>query len=202
MKPIVLLTSCSYNLQRNAECRATWLKEWGHKIEYRFVMGVGNTAKFGDELIVDVDDSYSGLPAKIQKSHKWALEQGYDFILKTDCDVYMHIPRLLASDFEQHSYSGNLYYPQFVMGAAYWLDKRATEILVHAPLPYPGTPGGDDVWVGNTMSAAGIIPHHDARYYIGSNINWETFISLHVSGPPRLDMKEIHNRVTSGAAIH
>lgn len=92
MKSVVLITSCSYRLDLNQQCRETWLKEWTGLIDYRFVLGVGNAPKYGDELIVEVDDSYVGLPAKIRDSHKWALTQGYDFILKTDSDVCMHIP--------------------------------------------------------------------------------------------------------------
>jgi hypothetical protein len=197
VKPIILITSCSYRLKENDLCRETWLKEWGHLIDYKFVMGFGCPIKHGDELIVSVDDGYYGLPDKIQTSHKWAWIEGYTHILKTDSDVYIHIPRLLASGFEQFPYSGNLYYPDFVMGAAYWLDRRATEILAHAALPYPGSFGGDDVWVGRIMAENGIQAHDDKRYHIGENIPWDEVISLHVSGPPKLDMKEIHARFTS-----
>jgi hypothetical protein len=197
MKPVILITSCSYRLKENELCRETWLREWGHLIDYKFVMGFGCPVKHGDELIVAVDDGYYGLPDKIQVSHKWAWTEGYTHILKTDSDVYVHIPRLLASGFEQFPYSGNLYYPDFIMGAAYWLDRRATETMLHAPLPYRGAPGGDDVWVGHIMSESGIAAHDDKRYHIGENIPWDDVISLHVSGPPRLDMKEIHRRFTS-----
>ena len=192
--PIILITSCSYRLQQNDECRDTWLREWGRLCDYRFVMGVGNTPKHGDELIVDTDDSYVGLPAKIQASHGWAFLKGYTHILKTDCDMYVHVPRLLRSSFEQFPYSGNLYYPDFIMGAAYWMDRRATEILMHAALPYPGTPGGDDVWVGRVMAENGVEAHDDKRYHIGDNPNWDTLISLHTSGPPPFKMADVHAR--------
>jgi hypothetical protein len=195
MNPVILITSCSYRLAQNDECRDTWLKEWGWMLDYRFVFGNGWTPARDDELSLDVDDTYQGLPAKIQASHAWALERGYTHILKTDCDMYIHIPRLLQSGFESSPYSGNFYYPEFAMGAAYWLDRPATEILLAAKLPYPGTPGGDDVWVGRVMRENNIPHKHDDRYYIGENIPWETFISLHTSGPPKLDMKEIHAKV-------
>lgn len=193
-RPIILITTCSYGLEQNKLCRETWLAEWGKLVEYKFVFGAGWTPQHDDEISFPVDDTYFGLPAKIQASHKWALEQGYTHILKTDCDMYLHIPRLLRSGFENFPYSGNQYYPDFIMGAAYWLDQRATEILVHAALPYPGTPGGDDVWVGSVMAENNIPPHDDKRYHIGENPDWSTCISIHTSGPPRLNMAEIHAR--------
>lgn len=194
MKPVILITSCSYRIDQNRQCRETWLKEWSSLIDYRFVFGTGNTPKYGDELIVEVDDSYNGLPAKIQKSHKWALEQGYDFILKTDVDVYMHIPRLLDSGFEQHAYSGNFYYTDFAMGAAYWLNRYASEILINTPLPYPGAPGGDDVWVGAAMRENNIPHHHEPRYYVGPSPDWKIAISIHTTDTP-FAMTEVHEKM-------
>ena len=195
IRPIILITTCSYHLHRNEQCRSTWLNEWKWMVDYKFVFGNGHTPSRDDEIQFPVDDSYNGLPAKIQASHRWAHDQGYDHILKTDCDMYVHVPRLLDSGFEKFSYSGNFYYPDFVMGAAYWLDRAATEILLNAPLPYPGSFGGDDVWVGRVMSENKVLSKHDARYYIGNDIPWDSFISLHTSGPPKLDMHEIHTKM-------
>lgn len=194
MKPLILITSCSYRLDQNWQCRKTWLQSWGHLIDYRFVLGVGNTAQQGDELIVDIDDSYTGLPAKIQKSHEWAVKQGYDFILKTDSDVYMHVPRLLKSGFEKYDYSGNFYYPDFAMGSAYWLNRHASEILINSPLPYPGTAGGDDVWVGSIMKEHQVSIHHEPRYYVGANPDWKNFISVHTTDLS-IPMSKIHESV-------
>jgi hypothetical protein len=195
MRPVILITSCSYHLDRNEKCRKTWLDTWGNLCDYRFVLGVGNTRRYDDELLVDVDDSYNGLPAKIQASHKWAMEQGYEPILKTDCDVYLHVARVLVHGLNKASYVGNFYYDSFAMGSCYWLDAQATEILVNAPLPYPGTPGGDDVWVGQVMAEAGVSRMHEPRYWIGENPNYDSCFSLHTSGPPKLDMAEIHRRM-------
>lgn len=194
MRPIVLITSCSYRLAQNQQCRDTWLLRWGHLIDYKFVLGAGNTKTQGDELILGVDDSYNGLPAKIQKSHAWALNQGYDFILKTDSDIYMHVPRLLQSGFEKYDYSGNFYYPDFAMGSAYWLNQKASEILVSAALPYPGSFGGDDVWVGSVMKKHNVISHHEPRYHVGKNPDWTTFISVHTTDLP-VSMMQIHEMV-------
>jgi hypothetical protein len=193
MRPLILITSCQQHLARNQQCRATWLQDCN--VDYRFVLGNGNSVTFGDELILPVDDSYYGLPAKIQQSHKWALDNGYDYILKTDCDVYVCVARVFNSDFRDYDYTGNFYYPNFCMGAAYWLSRRATEILVNAPLPLPFAPGGDDVWVGATMTAAEIQGHHESRYYIGDIPDYSNCFSLHTSGPPKLDMFEIHRRM-------
>src|SRR5277367_2853757 len=95
-KAVILVTSCNAHRNRADLCRMTWLREWGNLCDYRFVYGNGNDVRSDDELVFPIDDSYLGLPAKIQTSHKWALEQGYDCIIKTDCDVYVHLPRILV----------------------------------------------------------------------------------------------------------
>lgn len=193
MRPLILITSCNAHLSRNVQCRATWLQNCN--VDYRFVLGNGNEPIYGDELILPVDDSYYGLPAKIQASHKWALEHDYDFICKTDCDVYLVPHRVLSSDFSNFDYTGNFYYDSFAMGSCYWMSRKATEILVNSPLPAPFATGGDDVWVGRVMREAGIQGHHEPKYYIGDSPNYETCFSLHVSGPPKLDMMEVHRRM-------
>lgn len=202
MKPVVLITSCAYRLDQNEQCRATWLMQWGHLIEYKFVFGQGHTQKYDDEIIFPIDDSYQNLPAKIQASHDWAVRQGYDFILKTDCDVYVHVPRLLNSGFEKYPYSGNIFWPSaaipFALGSAYWLDRGASEILVGAKLPSYPAKGGDDVWVGRVMHANGIQCHHEKRYYVGKSPDWTADISFHVPDM-NMSMMEIHNRMAQCA---
>jgi hypothetical protein len=196
MKPIILITACNQHRNRADMCRATWLNTFGNLCDYRFIFGIGNTVQHDDELVFECDDTYFGLPKKVQLSHQWALQQGYDYILKTDCDVYLHTPRVLVFGIDKADYVGNFYYDTFAMGAAYWLSKKATEILVNAPLPAPFAPGGDDVWVGKIMEQAGVSRHHEPRYYIGENPDYDSCFSLHVSGPPKLDMFEVHRKMT------
>lgn len=197
MRPVILITSCVPHLVRAEQCRKTWLAAWGNRIPYVFVYGHERTKEFADEIVLPVDDSYIGLPSKIQASHRWALDQGYDYILKTDCDMYVHIPRLLDSGFEKHSYSGNFHWDDFALGGSYWLDKRASQILVEQPLPPWPANGGDDVWVGRIMKDSGIVGHHDPRYTVG-NVTAD-FISLHTTGPTPLNMADVHARVTNCA---
>ena len=194
-KACILVTACNQHRNRADMVRATWLNTWRDLIDVFFVYGNGNTVQHNDELVFPVDDSYYGLPAKIQVSHKWALEQGYDPIMKTDVDVYCHLPRILVYGLGRADYVGNFFYDSFAMGAFYELSRKATEILVNAPLPAPFAPGGDDVWVGKIMADAGVSRFHESRYYIGDSPNYDTCFSLHTSGPPKLDMHEIHRKM-------
>jgi hypothetical protein len=176
------------------DCRNTWLATWGDRIDHKFVFGIGYNPEFDDEIAFDVDDSYQGLPAKIQISHKWALDHGYDYILKTDCDMYVRIPNLLKSGFENYPYSGNFYWseavPPFALGGSYWLDKNATECLINSPLPaYPAS-GGDDMWVGRVMYENHFLHHHDSRYV--TEAVTKDFISLHTTGRVKYNMAEVH----------
>ena len=193
MNPIILITCCEHHRFRAMDCRNTWLATWGNQIDYRFVFGNGHVQEFDDELVLPVDDSYTGLPKKIQASHAWALEMGHDFILKTDCDMYIHIPRLMKAGFENYAYSGNFHWSEFALGGSYWLDWRASETLVRAQLPAWPANGGDDVWVGQVMRDNHFLHHHDSRYTVG---NWtEDFISLHTTGPTPFNMADVHSKV-------
>jgi hypothetical protein len=42
-----------------------------------------------DEVMLDVDDSYECLPAKVKAVAGWALTHDYDFLLKLDDDTYL-----------------------------------------------------------------------------------------------------------------
>src|SRR5271154_4892661 len=106
MKPVILITACNQHRSRVDMCRATWLNTFRDLCDYRFVFGIGNTVQHNDELVFEVDDTYYGLPSKIQASHKWAMEHGYDQILKTDCDIYLHLPRILVHGLDKASYVG------------------------------------------------------------------------------------------------
>ena len=190
MNPIILITSCIHHLRKNDDCRNTWLAQWGGKIAYKFVLGRDAVQKYDDEIVLPVDDTYYGLPEKIRESHCWALKQGYDYILKVDADMWLHVPRLLASGYEKYPYSGNFHWGGFALGGSYWLNAEASGVLSRSGLPRYGTDGGDDVWVGKVMAENYIKGHHDPRYVVGKIT--EDFISYHTTG--NLSMAEVHSQ--------
>src|SRR5579864_1077075 len=75
--------------------RQTWVPLCAkYGIDVKFFLGQSTRAPREDEVYLDVDDGYAGLPAKVQAMLAWAVAQGYDYILKTDDDVYIVPGRL------------------------------------------------------------------------------------------------------------
>lgn len=128
MKPIVLIPSCArdrHGLQQHQREMLTGI------IEYRYVLGAGNSDAAEDELILPVRDDYIALPTKMRAAFRWALEYEYDYVFKTDTDVFIHADRLLASGLEHfqsgHDFVGLVGNPGDCCGggAGYWLSRKA-----------------------------------------------------------------------------
>jgi len=127
MKPIVLIASCGRD-RAGQESQAALLRG---VIDYRFVLGAGNSNAIEDELILPVRDDYLALPVKMRAAFRWALEHEYDYVFKCDRDTFLHVDRLLASG-REHAQAGD----DFVGlvgnpgdccggGAGYWLSRTA-----------------------------------------------------------------------------
>lgn len=156
--------------------RNTWYKLWEKqrdKIDLKFFYGnipegVEPRAAREDEVMLDVSDRYIDLPGKVQAMFKWALDNGYDYVLKCDDDVFIYPDRLLERFDPALDYTGfvsdrgpdNIY----CCGAAYWLSKRAMEVIVAAPWTHGivDSPNGcetdtaEDRWVGYQIRIAGL----------------------------------------------
>ena len=50
-------------------------------------------ADHGDVLELALQDTYRHLPRKLLLGLRYAYGQGYDYVMKTDDDVYIHVPR-------------------------------------------------------------------------------------------------------------
>jgi len=142
-------------------------------VDVRFFLDKKSTDKEGfvtknDEVVLECDDSYQGLPGKVREIARWSLEHGYDHTLKLDDDVVLRPKELLASGFQSYSFVGHRNdirtFP-VPYGFAYWLDRKAKTLVAEEPLP---PDNNDEVWVTRTLSKAGIVLHHDPRYVMHS----------------------------------
>jgi SAM-dependent methyltransferase len=144
---------------------------WGRDVEgmdLRFFIG-GGEAQRPDEVILDCPDGYRDLPSKCMEIFKWALEHGYDYVFKTDSDVYIRPERLLAAVPVGKDYVGRLrgpargYPAPYCSGMGYWLSRKALQARVD---------GGnlldfnEDLTTGNILLRAGIVPYNDPRYCV------------------------------------
>jgi hypothetical protein len=117
-----------------------------------------------------VSDDYLFLPVKTKAIVQWALDRGYEHLLKMDDDGYLVASRLAIPPYE---YAGIVFSPQdsgkpemgipdypsgtfpysFASGGGYWLGKRAMQIVASSDVD---DCWAEDRWVGDILGKAGI----------------------------------------------
>lgn len=170
MKFCVLILSCSganYRAKAQAQ-RDTWRRD-ADGIDIRVFLGRGAQKMHDDEIVLDCDDGYCGLPDKVRLAFKWGLDNGYDYCLRADDDTYIQPQRLLAAVPVGHDYVGRLRGPSgswkapYASGFAYWLSAKAMRHRVYDPQPKDVV---EDRATATMMLAAGIKCHPDYRYVV------------------------------------
>lgn len=173
------VVSCHSRPEFSDAIRNTWLPLVPKAADIRFFLGRGGSIEpKPDEVFLNCDDSYEGLPNKVQEIVRWAHGHGYDFVLKCDDDVVIKPAQLLTSGFDQYDFTGapdpacrpgEIRTP---WGFCYWLSRTAMNMVMDAPLP--GQPGSthayihnnDEAWVSTVLYKNEIHLHEDARYYL------------------------------------
>jgi hypothetical protein len=139
--------------------------------DLRFFLGRGPNPPKGDEVILDCDDSYAGIPEKVREIFRWAYKQEYDFVSKIDDDVVMDHSKFLEqcfnSDFEGpgKTLNGTARVLQMPYGFCYVLSKKAMAIVASSPLPQEDERyeqrhrNNDEYWVSWLLQKEGIYLH-------------------------------------------
>jgi len=148
--------------------RDTWIKDV--TVDYKFFYGdlpKGISKEpLPDEVFLKCPDGYYTSNQKTKALVRWALENGYDRILKIDDDIFVHWDRMTASKgFTTGSYVGGGYSPQeaYAFGGCYWLDKSAMEIL--ASTPTGSQDWAEDRWAGLALARQNVKLQFDPSYY-------------------------------------
>lgn len=157
MKPLIAIVTChKFESRANAQ-RATWLQTCGY--DYKFFLGKSDREPLPDEVFLDVPDDYNSLPFKVRAICKWAVEHGYDVLLKVDDDAYVFTERLIVPI---ALYAGRLNNSQpnkcpngWCSGFTYWLTDYALEVIAKGPEPEETA---EDLWVGIVLSNHGVKP--------------------------------------------
>lgn len=165
-KVLIAVVTCHKYRDRADAQRATWVND--AKCDVRFFLGGGEKQR-DDEVILDVDDGYEGLPEKVKAMFRWALEQEYQMALRMDDDVYLRPERALECAPFGLDYSGrvrgasDMMHPwPYCSGFCYWLSDVAMRLVVNSSV----TDQAEDRMVGRIMFEAQIDPVHDGRYVI------------------------------------
>lgn len=180
MKTLISVVTAHHRKEWRDVIRETWLPLVPPALaDVRFFMGNGNSLLKSDEVLLECDDSYQGLPEKIKSIAKWAVLHDYDFMLKCDDDVVLKPELLLTSGYEKHDFSGKLNRPAdsarpyaVTVGFNYWLSKHCMKLISEASLP-PVFENGmkdndDEKWVAGVLYQNGITLYNDTRYGLHS----------------------------------
>lgn len=177
MKLLIAVISCHARPDFSDLIRKTWAP-LVKGADLKFFIGRGPHEPLEDEVVLDCDDGYMGLPDKVRAIMRWSLEHGYDYTLKCDDDVVIIPDAMLTSDFTMHDFTGcadpavkdgEILTP---WGFCYWLSRRAMELVASSALP--GEPGSthsyvhnnDEAWVSTVLYVNHILLHGDERYYL------------------------------------
>jgi len=145
MKTLIAIISCDKHAERVDAQEATWIPRMraaGYDVE------IFNGGQLG------VPDDYVSLPFKTKRVCAWALEHGYQRLLKLDDDAYIRIEKFSAAE---HEYAGirmpahDGWPRDYASGGAYWLGEPAMRIVsTNNPADVM-----EDRWVGQLMGAFG-----------------------------------------------
>ena len=190
MRVLIAVVSCWKSSNYRKTIRETWASLEYPRTDVRFFVGRGSGELTTNEVQLDCDDSYQGLPSKVQAIAQWALDRSYGFMLKCDEDVVLKIPEFLRSGFDLKDFVGHANTDKDSIrapwGFCYTLSKKAMELVVNAQLP---SNNNDEVWVSKVLFSNSIILHHDPRYYLYRGRR-EDFVGIEarpLRSPPRTE---------------
>ena len=168
MKTLIAIISCNAHATYRTAIRETWLpKVTKEKADVFFFVGREGTAAESDIVTLNCGDGYGSLPEKVQNIVRWALERGYECLVKIDNDVVLKVNDFFSSGFERWDFNGHTNDDRQAVtapwGFLYTLSKRSMEIVAQAQLP-PNN--NDEVWVARSLAPHGITLHHEPRYYL------------------------------------
>src|ERR1019366_8732838 len=144
MKTLIALINCHSRKAYADAQRETWIPRVPPGLDYKFFLGPSERTPGPDEVFLPCDDSYRGLPNKVQEVMRWAREHEYEVTAKIDDDVVLKPEQFLMSGCQYQEFSGHTNTDggaiKIPWGFCYTLGKRAMEIMANAPLP----PDGND----------------------------------------------------------
>ncbi|XP_078374165.1 beta-1,3-galactosyltransferase 5-like [Oculina patagonica] len=223
---LFVIISSSPNKQENAERRAMIRQTWGNfkRTHIRgdqpwkivFMMGKASSSemnksimaeheKYGDLLIGDYTDGYRNITTKLLMAFQWASKIRCNYILKTDDDVYIDIPKLIewlnVNGDPSSFYGGVLYsgivvrdethrhfvaedelplnrYPMFCKGAMFVVSWSLVPKMVELSRKVTRIPP-DDAYVGILANQLGIYPVRIDGFFQAGWLQWVfNFVSI------------------------
>jgi len=133
--------------------RETFLTEWPH--DYKFFYGRStHRTPLADEIFLNCGDRYTDNPDKMKAICRYALANGYDFLLRIDDDTCIFPDRLLKLSWQNFNYSGankGCFHP----GGCVFLSRYAMELVVRGRM----VSYADDFAIGKILADENIPTH-------------------------------------------
>ena len=171
-------------VDRLSALRDTWLKDV--TVDYKIFkgrrVGLHDTAlhiRPTDEVWLDAGDDYRQSNEKIKGVIAYALEHGYDYLIKVDDDVYCYWERMnLNPTADYMGGGGPQYRGQYCAGITYYLSRRAMQILSNTSLATSDINAwAEDRWVGTSLWRHQIRCEFDLGYYVAKPTRTNQYIS-------------------------
>ncbi len=159
---------------RTDAVRATWWNDISKhaNVEARFFYGRDFSGTPGrDEVILPCDSDYASLPHRTREICKWAIAEGYHWVLKVDDDSYVRIDAAIREvlNGEVRDYGGYNNCNICTGGPGYWLSRRAMEAVAGAQ---DITHWAEDCFVGKVMGEHNINPDSLPGHIPGFSNHW------------------------------
>lgn len=168
---LIAIISCKRDKDKNKAQRETWVKDV-EGMDAMFFFGGDTDIQYENEVLLPVKDDYANLSLKVNMALQWALDHGYQTIVKVDSDVYVRPERLALAIRHKPDYSGRLRGPSgnwahpYASGFTYVLSAKAAKARIElADL----SDDAEDRATGNAMAKAKIQCKADYRYVVSSS---------------------------------
>lgn len=161
MRPLVIIKSCHRHGDRRAAVCGTWLRD----LKWDRMFAVGNlppgAGKFheANTLVFPVSDEFKNIAPKVAAALAWGIKHNFSPFFICDDDTYVVPSRLIAwpsTCGEPADYrgwfrpdGGHGYPLPYIQGSAFWLSRKAAELVASSPEMVDGVP--DDVAVGRAL---------------------------------------------------
>ena len=182
---LIMVTSHPGGFERRSNIRSTWGNTWHHRTDlpsWKTIFQLGwpvwpnilnetqiEAKKHKDMIFGNFTDIFYKLPVKVIMGFEWATKYcDFDFLLKTDDDVFVNIPNvfkfLSEPDIPRHRlYAGNVHFQTYAI--RYRHTKYYVNILEYPYRKYPRFTSGGGMVFSQDVAAGMVNIHNNSNYF-------------------------------------
>ncbi|KAI9271415.1 galactosyltransferase-domain-containing protein [Sporodiniella umbellata] len=226
---LILILSSWEGADKRKVMRDTTLNWLKHKnVSYRFIIGQQPSSSYSLDAVKEESEAYNDLlivPAsdlKQDKSHKlyeafkWSSLAQYDYLIKTDDDVFVRWDIVCdeITEPKDNYWKGFVYrnmpvgyyekgleldygmpiLPPFTSGTLYTLSRNLVEIITNVDYPQRFIKNADDTNLALWLFGFDLQPIHDKRIQ-DEDVCEDTMIAKRLSGYFKIQAKEMYNNL-------